>query len=57
MNIEKNNVNENENINKKDLKNIKDNNKNFNCVLKWKGIINIYSFIILGKINTILFRK
>ena len=39
MNIKKNNINENENINKKDLKNIKDNNKNFNCVLKWKGII------------------
>ena len=50
MNIEKNNINENENINKKDLKNIKDNNQDFNCLLKWKGIIkkkNFYHFQVL----------
>ena len=54
MNIEKNNINENENMNKKDLKNIKDNHKNFNCVLKWKDIIkkkNFYHFQVLIKKN------
>ena len=54
MNIEKSNINEN--INKKDLKNIKDNNKDFNCVLKWKGIINIY-FINLKILLLLYYEK